>query len=219
MKMDFDEFAGIAGGEPELPASGGQDSDDDPGESSDETPAERPRQPRKPTIDFQMGPDGPSMGYSGPVDTDDSVELIKEMAKFQQELSGPDPTTKLMEEAGKVARDPEARQMVQKVLFGPDNVESPSPAHAESETMPDPTAELNPGEQPQAETDGGELQEDNIYEITPEGLVAVLQQQVAEVSALKPDMTLTELEQFMEGNQERLIGEAEELLEALDSNG
>jgi hypothetical protein len=217
MKMDFEQFQANAGADPQLPGSGA----DEPADESEETGGEtRPDpRPRKPTIDFQMGPDGPSMGYSGPVDTDNSVELIKEMAKFQQELSGPDPWTKLMEEGGKAARDPEARRMIQKILFGPDNVESPSPTRAESSTMPDPTAELNPGEEPQAETDGGELREENIYEITPEGLVAVLQQQVAEVSALKPGMTLEELETFMEGNQERLVGEAEELLEALDSDG
>jgi DNA-binding PadR family transcriptional regulator len=85
--------------------------------------------------------------------------------------------------------------------------------------MAEPTAELDPADEPQAETDGGELRNDNIYQITPEGLVAVLQQQVGEVAALKPDMTLDELDNFMDANRERLVGEAEELLEALDSDG
>jgi DNA-binding PadR family transcriptional regulator len=79
-----------------------------------------------------------------------------------------------------------------------------------------PTDKLDTAERT-AETDGGEeLAEDNIYQITPEGLVAILQQQVSEVAALKPDMNLSELSQFMQSNEERLVGEAEDLLEAMD---
>jgi hypothetical protein len=218
MKMDFEEFAGIAGGEPQLPGSGAEDSADESEETGGETRPD-PRPPRRPMVDYEIGPDGPSMAFTGPVDTDDSMEFIREFTKFQQEISRPDPMEKLIEQLPKLAKDPDIQQAAKTIYFGPDNVEPQSPARAESEAMPDPTAELNPGEQPQAETDGGELQEDNIYRITPEGLVAVLQQQVAEVSALKPDMTLDELEKFMDANQERLVGEAEELLEALDSDG
>jgi len=81
----------------------------------------------------------------------------------------------------------------------------------------DPTDQLDTESEQMASTDGGEeVREENVYEITPEALVAILQQQIAELSALRPDMTISDLETFMDKNESRLVGEAAELLEAMD---
>jgi len=215
MKMDFEQFQANAGADPQLPASGTEDSTEESDESGEETRmGPRPR-PQKPTMDMEVGPDGATFGMSGPVEVDDPVQFAETLMQIQEQNSGPELSEQLLD----LAKDPEIRQAARTVWFGSDNVESKhSPPRAESRTM-DPTAELDPADEPTAETDGGELRNDNIYQITPEGLVAVLQQQVGEVAALKPDMTLDELDNFMDANRERLVGEAEELLEALDSDG
>jgi hypothetical protein len=215
MKMDFEQFQANAGADPQLPASGPEDSADESDESGEKSRMEPRARPQKPTMDMKVGPDGATFGMSGPVEVEDPVQFAETLMQIQEQNSGPE----LSEQVLELATDPKVQKAARELWYGPENAEKPSPPHAESTTMPDPTAELNPGEKPQAETDGGELQEENIYRITPEGLVAILQQQVGEVAALKPDMTLTELEQFMEGNQERLVGEAEELLDALDTDG
>jgi hypothetical protein len=216
MKMDFEQFQANAGADPQLPASGA----DEPTEESDDTDENtgmepRPR-PQKPTMDMEVGPDGATFGMSGPVEVDDPVQFAETLMQIQEQNSGPE----LSEQVLELATDPKVQKALKQVWYGPEGAESnPSPARAESTTMKEPTAELDPADEPQAETDGGELRDENIYQITPEGLVAILQQQVGEVAALKPDMTLDELDNFMDSNRERLVGEAEELLEALDSDG
>jgi hypothetical protein len=215
MKMDFEQFQANAGADPQLPASGAEGSAEEGGETTGESrPEPRPR-PQKPTMDMEVGPDGATFGMSGPVEVDDPVQFAETLMQIQEHNSGPE----LSEQVLELATDPKVQKALKQVWYGPDGAEKPSPAHAESTPMAEPTAELEPGEEPQAETDGGELRDDNIYRITPEGLVAILQQQVGEVAALKPDMTLDELDNFMDSNRERLVGEAEELLEALDSDG
>ena len=214
MKMDFEQFKSVAGGEPQLPGSDGAESEGDGDPEGSETP-HRPPNPAGPTVDMEIGPEGPTMGLRGPIDSDDTLEVAETIMEMQQQYSQPDLTEQFLD----LATNPRAQKAAKELWFGPENVESQSlaPAHTESKTM-DPTAELEPDE-PKAETDGGteELAEDNIYEITPEGLVAILQQQVGEVAALKPEMSLEELDSFMAANEERLIGEAKELLEAMDS--
>jgi hypothetical protein len=216
MKMDFEQFQANAGADPKLPASGAKEGADESEESGEETRMEPRPRPQKPTMDMEVGPDGATFGMSGPVEVDDPVQFAETLMQIQEQNSGPE----LSEQVLELATDPKVQKALKQVWYGPEGAGSkPSPARAESRTMAEPTAELDPADEPTAETDGGELRNDNIYQITPEGLVAVLQQQVAEVSALKPDMTLEELEQFMDANEERLVGEAQELLEALDSDG
>jgi hypothetical protein len=216
MKMDFEQFQANAGADPQLPASGAEVSAEEGEESAEGSPMEPRPRPQKPTMDMEVGPDGATFGMSGPVEVDDPVQFAETLMQIQEQNSGPE----LSEQVLELATDPKVQKALKQVWYGPEGTESkPSPAHAESRTMTEPTAELDPADEPQAETDGGELQKDNIYQITPEGLVAVLQQQVGEVAALKPDMTLDELDNFMDANRERLVGEAEELLEALDSDG
>jgi hypothetical protein len=215
MKMDFEQFQANAGADPKLPASGADEPAAESDESEEDTGMGAPRRPQKPTMDMEVGPDGATFGMSGPVEVDDPVQFAETLMQIQEQNSGPE----LSEQVLELATDPKVQKALKQVWYGPDGAEKPSPARAESTTMPDPTAELDPADEPTAETDGGELRNDNIYQITPEGLVAVLQQQVGEVASLKPDMTLDELDNFMDANRERLVGEAEELLEALDSDG
>jgi len=214
MKMDFKEFQSVAGDGPKLPGSEGDEPNGDESPDDDNTTSRRPPNPTGPTVDMEIGPDGPTMGLTGPIDSDDTLEVAETIMEMQQQYSQPDLTEQFLE----LATNPKAQKAAKELWFGPENVEepAPTPTHAESTTT-DPTPELDTGERT-AETDGGteELAEDNIYEITPEGLVAILQQQVGEVAALKPEMSLEELDSFMEANEERLIGEARELLDAMD---
>ena len=212
MKMDFEQFKSVAGGEPQLPGSDGAEPEKNADPDSSDT-TRRPPNPTGPTVDMEIGPEGPTMGLRGPIDSDDTLEVAETIMEMQQQYSQPD----LAEQFLELATNPKAQRAAKELWFGPENVdEKQYPARAESTTM-NPTAELDTDERT-AETDGGteELAEDNIYEITPEGLVAILQQQVGEVAALKPDMSLEELDSFMAANEERLIGEARELLEAMD---
>jgi hypothetical protein len=208
MKMDFDRFKEAARADPE------------PGVTEDSGEAEPETEPMdtgvsRPTLDWEIGPDGPKMGFSGPVEIDDPAEFFVKMMEVREEKSGPD----WKEQALDLAKDPEVRRAARTIWLGPENVENPSPARAESKPMPDPTAELDPADEPTAETDGGEeVRDGNVYEITPEALVAILQQQIAELSALRPDMTISDLEEFMDKNESRLVGEAAELLEAMDGD-
>ena len=206
MKMDFEQFQQNAGSDPQLPASdaGGE------AEESAETEAETRPDPltSKPTMSVDMGPDGTSVSVDAPLNDMDPQEAIS----LAQEVQGPS----MGEELKEVLLDPTVQDILRDVWYGPDDPQPTSNARAETTTM-DPTEELD-REELTAETDGGteELSEDNIYRITPEGLVAILQQQVGEVAALKPEMSLEELDQFMAANEDRLVGEAEELLEAMD---
>jgi len=206
MKMDFEQFRENAGSDPELPASDDEAAD---GEEPDANP--RPK-PSKPTMSVDMGPDGTAVSVDAPLNDMDPQEAIN----LAQEVQGPSMT----EEVKEVLLDPTVQDILKEVWYGPDNVdtapETNQRARAETNTM-NPTDELDTTEQT-AETDGGtdELRAENVYQITPEGLVAILQQQVGEVAALKPEMTLEKLDVFMEKNEERLVGEARELLEAMD---
>ena len=208
MKMDFEQFRENAGADPELPAS------DEAQDAEVEGEREPPTPTSKPTMSVDMGPEGTSVSVDAPLNDMEPQEAIN----LAQEVQGPSMTEELKE----VLLDPTVQDILKEVWYGPDNFDtSPAtnqPARAESTTM-DPTDELDTTEQT-AETDGGtdELREGNVYEITPEGLVAILQQQVGEVAALKPEMTLEKLDTFMRKNEERLVGEARELLEAMDTD-
>jgi hypothetical protein len=214
MKMGFDEFKENAGVEPNLPASEG---DSQGGESGGEgTEPEPEPTAATPTMSVDMGPDGTNVSVDAPLNEMDPQEAIN----LAQEVQGPS----MGEELKEVLLDPTVQDILREVWYGPDGQpnqqNSPQSTRTEHTTM-DPTDKLDTDrttEETPAATDGGEeLREDNIYQITPEALVAILHQQVAEVAALKPDMTLTELSKFMEANEERLIGECEDLLEAMDS--
>lgn len=206
MKMGFDEFKENAGVEPNLPASEKEEPTEEPSEPEPELPT------AKPTMSVDMGPDGTSVSVDAPLNDMDPQEAIN----LAQEVQGPS----MGEELKEVLLDPTVQEILRDVWYGPEGQGQTSnqpSARAESTTM-NPTDKLDTEER-EAETDGGtdEIREENIYQITPEGLVAILIQQVNEVAALKPDMTLEELTQFMQANEERLVGEAQDLLEAMDS--
>jgi hypothetical protein len=206
MKMDFEEFKTVAGGEPKLPAS--DEAQDAEVEGDREAPLATSPDPK---ISAEMGPGENSVSLDLPLNDMETQEAIE----IARELQGPSVSEQMKE----VILDPTVQDILRDVWYGPDGKEGQNKqtrAHAESTTM-DPTAKLDTEERT-AETDGGteELTEDNIYEITPEGLVAILQQQVGEVAAIKPDMTLDELSDFMTANEDRLVGEAAELLDAMD---
>ena len=204
MKMDFEEFRSVAESGPELPASEPETNGETEAETSEET-----RNPRtgKPTMSVDMGPEGTSVSVDAPLNDMDPQEAIS----LAQEVQGPS----MSEELKELLLDPTVQDILTDVWYGPEESNNqPIKSGSETATM-NPTDQLDNDEI--AATDGGkELSEDNIYRITPEGLVAILQQQVAEVAALKPEMTLDELSQFMTANEDRLIGEAEDLLEAMD---
>ena len=212
MKMDFEQFRENAGADPKLPASDdGKDAEAD--EDGGQTPGRKPDPTgRNPTMSVDMGPDGTSVSVDAPLNEMDPQEAIN----LAQEVQGPS----MGEELKEVLLDPTVQGILRDVWYGPDGpdgqADNQTRAHAERNTMT-PTDQLDK-EELTAETDGGtdEIREENIYRITPEGLVAILQQQVGEVAALKPEMTLEELSQFMSANEDRLVGEAEELLEAMD---
>lgn len=204
--MDFEEFRSVAESGPELPAS-----DPEPGGEPDDGDADETASigASKPTMSVEMGPDGTNVSVDAPLNDMDPKQAIN----LAQDVQGPS----MGEEIKDVLLDPTVQEILTDMWYGPDEkTVNSSRAHAETKTM-DPTDQLDTDDGMTAETDGGqELDETNIYRITPEGLVAILQQQVAEVAALKPDMTLDELSGFMAENEDRLVGEAEELLEALD---
>jgi len=208
MKMDFDRFKEAAH-EPVhgAPDGSSSESEDDLADDPDPSPA-----PTRPTMSLDMGPDGTNVSLDAPLNDMDPQEAIN----LAQEVQGPSMT----EEVKEVLLDPTVQDILKEVWYGPENVdtapETNQRARAETNTM-NPTDELDTTEQT-AETDGGtdELRADNVYQITPEGLVAILQQQVGEVAALKPEMSLEKLDVFMKKNEERLVGEARELLEAMD---
>ena len=209
MKMNFEEFKDVAGGGPELPASDG----DDPEAEADPNPdASRPSfADPSPKISAEMGPGENSVSLDLPLEDMETKEAIE----VARELQGPSTSEQIKE----VMLDPTVQDILREIWYGPDE-KNQQPTRAESTTM-NPTDKLDRTDRTTEETaatDGGteELTEDNIYRITPEGLVAILQQQVGEVAALKPDMSLEELAQFMQANEDRLIGEAEDLLEAMD---
>ena len=215
MKMDFEEFKSVAGSEPELPGSEAEGSD---GESADEPDSSDGGgsalgATSKPTMSVDMGPDGTAVSVDAPLTDMEPQEAIQ----LAQEVQGPS----MGEELKEVLLDPTVQGILKEVWYGPENVDGGQPTNQpnnQTQTM-NPTEQLDiETSEAEAKTDGGteELTEGNIYEITPEGLVMILQQQVGEVAALKPDMTLSQLSDFMAANEERLVGEAAELLESMD---
>jgi hypothetical protein len=219
MKMDFDRFKEAArnpspgsrseSGAGELDEAGGDLADDpDPGPPPD-----------RPTMSLDMGPDGTSVSLDAPLNDMDPQEAID----LAQEVQGPS----MSEELKELLLDPTVQDILKEAWYGPENVDSGGRAQRRTERTPapepeGPTAALDAGPDPDDETaatDGGEeLRDGNIYEITPEALVAIMQQQIAELSALRPEMTIEDLETFMAKNEERLVGEASELLEAMDAD-
>jgi hypothetical protein len=215
MKMDFDRFKEAArnpspgsrseSAAGELDEAGGDLADDpDPGPPPD-----------RPTMSLDMGPDGTSVSLDAPLNDMEPQEAID----LAQEVQGPS----MSEELKELLLDPTVQDILKEAWYGPENVESgraPGPTERPArtrETTGDPTADLDPDpETDAAATDGGEVREGNVYEITPEALVAILQQQIAELSALRPEMTIEDLETFMAKNEERLVGEAADMLEAMD---
>jgi len=216
MKMNFEEFKSVAGtDEPELPGSNPQGSG---GETPDEPPSSEGSQggeptggmlggPAKPTMSVDMGPDGTAVSVDAPLNDMEPQEAIE----LAQSVQGPS----MGEELKEVLLDPTVQGILKEMWYGPEETNQ--------QTTAEPTTKMNPTDEldidgTEAKTDGGQAEKrpDNVYEITPEGLVMILQQQVGEVAALKPDMTLDELSDFMAANEERLIGEAAELLEAMD---
>jgi hypothetical protein len=160
-------------------------------------------------MSVDMGPDGTSVSVDAPLNEMDPKEAID----LAQSVQGPS----MAEELKDVLLDPTVQGILRDVWYGVEEGDKQPPAPAESTTM-NPTDSLDVSAD-EAKTDGGteELSDENIYQITPEGLVAILQQQVGEVAAIKPNMTLDELSDFMAANEERLVGEAAELLAAMDS--
>jgi hypothetical protein len=207
MKMDFEEFRSVADSGPELPASDLETGDEPDDRDADEKTGSV--RTAKPTMSVDMGPDGTNVSVDAPLNDMEPQEAIN----LAQEVQGPS----MGEELKDVLLDPTVQEILTDMWYGPDEqAATGGRAHAETTTM-NPTDQLDTDDGPTAETDGGQKLDDaNIYRITPEGLVAILQQQAAEVAALKPDMTLDELSGFMAEHEERLVGEAEELLEALD---
>jgi len=208
--MDFEEFRSVAEGGPELPASGASDDEGDPDDGGDSRPDP---DPVRPTMSLDMGPEGTSVALDAPLNDMDAQEAIN----LAQEVQGPS----MGEEVKEVLLDPTVQDILRDVWYGPDDDSRANEARArtrETKSM-DPTDQLEPEPEEPTATDGGEeLRDENIYEITPEALVAILQQQIAEVSALRPDMTMEGLATFMEKNEERLVGEAADLLEAMDGD-
>jgi hypothetical protein len=208
MKMDFDRFKEAAREPVHDPSAESEpegDLADDPAES---------RPPSRPTMSLDMGPDGTNVSLDAPLNDMDPQEAID----LAQEVQGPS----MGEELKEILLDPTVQDILKEAWYGPENVEGgQSPRRAERTPAPepsDPTAALDPGPDPEeTATDGGEeLRDENVYEITPEALVAILQQQIAELSSIRPDMTIDDLETFMGKNQDRLVGEAAEMLEAMD---
>lgn len=202
MKMDYDRFREIAGGAEEAVEAGAGAAEEAAGVVTEEVVNDPPR------MGVRMGPDGTEIDVSAPLEDMSAQEAIS----FAEELQSPS----LAEQIREALSDPYIRAGLKEFWYGPDEKEEP-----EYVEMTDQQRQIESQHKsrtdPEAVSDGGkqEARPGNVYEITPEGFVAVLESQIDDLAEFKGDMTIAELGPFIEKHRSDIVAGVGELLEEL----